>query len=52
MSQIQRVRRNPYTDTNESTERCMLTPTHVENDQTGTERPVTVDQKEEHKISF
>ena len=25
---------------------------HVENDQTGTGRPVTVDQKEEHKIHF
>ena len=36
----------------ESTERCMLTPKHVENDQTGTGRPVTVDQKEEHKIDF
>ena len=34
----------------ESTERCVLTPKHVENDQTGTERPVTVDQKEEHNI--
>ena len=30
----------------------MLTPKHVENDQTSTERPVTVDQKEEHKIDF
>ena len=30
----------------------MLTPEHVENDQTGTERPVTVDQIEEHKIDF
>ena len=29
----------------ESTERSVLTPKHVENDQTGTERPVTVDQK-------
>ena len=28
------------------------TPRHVENDQTGTERPVTVDQKEERKIDF
>ena len=36
----------------ESTERCVLTPKHVENDQTSTERPVTVDQKEEHKIDF
>ena len=36
----------------ESTKRCVLTPKHVENDQTGTGRPVTVDQKEEHKIDF
>ena len=36
----------------ESTERCVLTPKHVENDQTSTERPVTVDQKEEHNIDF
>ena len=36
----------------ESTERCVLTPQHVDNDQTNTERPVTVDQKEEHKIDF
>ena len=36
----------------ESTKRCVLTPKHVENDQTGTVRPVTVDQKEEHKIDF
>ena len=36
----------------ESTKRCVLTPKHVEEDQTGTERPVLVDQKEEHKIDF
>ena len=36
----------------ESTERCVLTPKHVENDQTNTGRPVTVDQKEEHNIDF
>ena len=36
----------------ESTERCVLTPKHVENDQTSTGRPVLVDQKEEHKIDF
>ena len=36
----------------ESTKRCVLTPKHVENDQTGTGRPVTVDQKEEHEIDF
>ena len=30
----------------------MLTPKHVERDQQGTGRPVTVDQKEEHKIDF
>ena len=35
-----------------STKRCMLTPKHVENDQTGTGRPVTVDQEEEPKIDF
>ena len=29
----------------ESTERCVLTPEHVENDQTSTRRPVAVDQK-------
>ena len=34
----------------ESTKRCVLR--HVENDQTGTGKPVTVDQKEEHKIEF
>ena len=36
----------------ESTERCVLTPKYVENDQTGAGRPVLVDQKEEHKIDF
>ena len=36
----------------ESTKRCVLTSKHVENDQTGSERPVLVDQKEEHKIDF
>ena len=36
----------------ESTNRCVLTPEHVEDDQTGTGRPVLVDQKEEHKIDF
>ena len=36
----------------ESTERCVLTPKHVERDQTSTERAVTVDQKEEHNIDF
>ena len=36
----------------ESTKCCVLTPRHVENDQTGTVKPVTVDQKEEHKIDF
>ena len=35
-----------------STKRCVLTPRHVENDQTGTGQPVTVDQKEEHKMDF
>ena len=36
----------------ESTKRCVLTPKHVEDDQTGTGRPVTVDEQEEHKIDF
>ena len=36
----------------ESTKRCVLTPRHVENDQTSTVKPVTVDQKEEHEIDF
>ena len=36
----------------ESTKRCVLTPKHVDNDQTGTGRPVMVDQKEEHEIDF
>ena len=30
----------------------MLTPKHVENNQTGTVKPVTVDQEEEHQIDF
>ena len=51
MSQIQRVRRETRCG-HESTERCVLTPKHVEEDQTGTERPVTVNRKEEHKIDF
>ena len=36
----------------ESTKCCVLTPKRVEEDQTGTGRPVLVDQKEEHKIDF
>ena len=36
----------------ESTERCVLTPEHVERDQTSTGRPVIVDQKQEHEIDF
>ena len=36
----------------ESTKRCVLTPKQVEEDQTGTGRPVLVDQKEEHDIDF
>ena len=36
----------------ESTKRCVLTPKHAEEDQTGTGRPVLVDQKEEHEIDF
>ena len=34
----------------EFTERCVLTPKHVESDQTSTGRPVTVNQKEKHNI--
>ena len=47
-SQTQQVRRDPYVDTNPQNVACWLK--HVENDQTGTETPVTVDQKEEHNI--
>ena len=36
----------------ESTKRCVLTPRHVDKDQTSTGKPVVVDQKEEHKIDF
>ena len=36
----------------ESTQCCVLMLTKIEEDQTGTERPVLVDQKEEHKIDF
>ena len=36
----------------ESKERCVLTLKHVEEDQTGTGRPVLVDQKEEHEMDF
>ena len=36
----------------ESRKRCVLTPKHVENDQTGTGRPVLVDQTEGPKIDF
>ena len=36
----------------QSTKRCVLTPKHVENNQTGTAKPVTVDQEEEHQIDF
>ena len=36
----------------ESTKRCVLTPTHVEEDRTGTGRPVLVDQQEKHEIGF
>ena len=32
----------------ESTKRCVLTPKHVEEDQTGLVRLVLADQKEEH----
>ena len=36
----------------QSTKRCVLIPKHVENNQTGTGKPVTVDQEEEHQIDF
>ena len=36
----------------ESTKRCVLTPKHVDEDQTSTVRPVLVDHKEEHEIGF
>ena len=36
----------------ESTKRCVLTPKHVDDDQTGTGRPVLVDRKEEQEIDF
>ena len=58
---IQRIQPKPKTQLSssvrpvcghESTERCELTPKHVENDQTGTGRPVTVGQKDEHNIDF
>ena len=58
---IQRIEPKPNTQLSsterpvcghESTKRCVLTPKHVENDQTGTARSVLVDQKEEHKIDF
>ena len=41
-----------YACGHESTKRCVSTPKHVEEDQTGTERPVLVDQKKEHEIDF
>ena len=43
-SQTQQVRGDPLRGS-ESTKRCVLTPKHVEEDQTGTGRPVLVDQK-------
>ena len=36
----------------ECTKRCVLTPEHIDEDQTGTGRPALVDQKEEHIIDF
>ena len=36
----------------ESTKRCVLTPKHVDDGQTGTVRPVLVDRKEELEINF
>ena len=58
---IQRIEPKPNTQLSstekpvsghKSSKRCVVTPKHVEYDQTGTERPVLVDQKEEHKIDF
>ena len=50
-SQTPQVRGDPYADTNPQND-VFLTPKHVEEDQTGTGRPVLVDQKEEHEIDF
>ena len=36
----------------EYTKLCVLTPTHVEEDQSSTVRPALVDQKEEHEIDY
>ena len=36
----------------ESTKRCVLTPTRVEEDHTGKVRPVLVDQEEQHEIDL
>ena len=58
---IQRIQPKPKTQLSsterpirghETKKRCVLTPEHVEGDQTGTGRPVLVDQKEEHEIDF
>ena len=58
---IQRIEPKPNTQLSsterpvcghESTKRCVLTRKLVENDQTGTVRPVLVDQKEELDIHF
>ena len=51
MSQIQRVRWDPYVDTNpQNAARWHLNI--LKEIKTSTERPVTVDQKEEHNIDF
>ena len=50
-SQTQQVR-GDHIGGSESTQRCVLTPEHVEEDKRGTERPVLVDHKEEHEIAF
>ena len=49
-SQIQRVRRDPYVDTNPQNIACCHL--NILKNQTSTERPVTVYQKEEHEIDF
>ena len=50
-SQTQQVRGNPYVDTNPQNVACWHL-NMLKNDQTGTGRPVLVDQKEQHEIDF
>ena len=46
------LKRSIEQEIRESTKRCVFTQQHVEEYRTGTERPVLVDQKEEHEIVF